>query len=549
MKKSKKNLKSSIKRCTKKRNKLKYKNQRNKTRKQGGDVGKGTFGTVYFNPRPVCENEEFNQGLYNEAAKLDTAGNTGELDSSLFEFKKLDFLREKGINLDELSQYVNLPLKNCLVNKDIFDIKDNNRKQIYDFKWLDYDTSVISRAIQGTKQGKTRKFQTMTVYPLMQKDFSKITQYDYSYDNQEFLQILLTLRNLYNGLIYLYNNNLHYADLKEDNIMLSRPPENVMKIIDCASLKWITNDPKQAQTNRNNVFLHDIDNEFYNQLLQVFLDFLLQKIHGRWLKANSTHSFNKNIDPLKTFIFNLPFIQESNKANMLLYDDTKFMNSVGYRFGYSSGYFMSRGRSPESYKVATKHMNKEEQIKYVKSLIESCFDALEQTLARYDSDNDDKFEILTNEILHQTQNQSELETNADLTQNSERNILQKRKTRDFDVEHEVPNKKYKTCLIENRDFMRYVIDGDKNNISFKDCVLKNVIFHSSKIQNVDFTNAKFENCVFTYADIRGCNFTHTTFKDCVFYNVDIDNIVKNNFTFDEFRPLARYMFEDEDEDD
>lgn len=210
-----------------KTNQKRRRKQKRKTlKKKGGATGAGQFGTVFYNPRPLCADEnEITPQMYNEAGKI-SFNEAGNYDLALQEYNVLKLIETKGKEhtildaVEQASKYINLPLKNCLVNP-IMDPKKENLKDAYKSKWAkDSEFRDIATAID--------KNYTMTVYPKMKVTVRELI---YStYDVKGIFEIVLGFENIINGILFLGSIGLMHYDVHFDNVMVS--DDGTYKMID-----------------------------------------------------------------------------------------------------------------------------------------------------------------------------------------------------------------------------------------------------------------------------------------------------------------------------
>lgn len=206
-------------------------------KKKGGATGSGQYGTVFYDPRPLCEEEnEITPQMFSEAGKI-SFEEFGHKDYALQEYDNLRLIKENGEEhgipdaVEQASTYINLPLKNCFVNP-FMNPKKGNLKDAYKSKWADdSEFERISTAID-------KKF-TMTVYPKMKETVRTLISINslnlmknplQLNDVKGTFEIVLGIENIINGMLFLRSIGLHHYDLHFDNVMVSY--DGTYKMID-----------------------------------------------------------------------------------------------------------------------------------------------------------------------------------------------------------------------------------------------------------------------------------------------------------------------------
>ena len=216
-----------------KTNQKRRRKQKRKTlKKRGGATGSGQFGIVFYDPRPLCENEtEITPQMFSEAGKI-SYGNYDDSndkhDFALKEYKILKKIQQIGEKkeiqdaVEKASKYINLPLKNCIVNSVMYQ-NNPSLKDEYKSNWATKsDFAYLSQT-----DNKDIKF-TMTVYPKMKETVASVI--GRTKDVKGRFEIVLGLKNIVDGFLFLESIGLFHYDFKFDNAMVS--DDGTYKMID-----------------------------------------------------------------------------------------------------------------------------------------------------------------------------------------------------------------------------------------------------------------------------------------------------------------------------
>jgi hypothetical protein len=244
--------------------KRRRKQKRKTIRRKGGESKNGAAGTVFYNPRPPCADEnEITPQMYEEAAKISF---TQRRDLALIEYRKLELIRKKGEEhgildaVEKARQYINLPLKNCTINDRISIFPRDESEEVFE------DESYKNTEIPKRKEKEDPKFkeifsdswansnkgysngysineailynQTMTLFPKMKSDFFDLTtDAENRNDAKKLFELSLKYTNIIDGIIFLESIGLCHIDLHLGNVMEST--DGIIKMIDITDIKEI----------------------------------------------------------------------------------------------------------------------------------------------------------------------------------------------------------------------------------------------------------------------------------------------------------------------
>lgn len=276
-------------RQTKKRKLLKRKRQtkKNRNRKGGKTNQVGTTATIYYNPRPLCENEELTNKMYNEVGKVGQIRNGRQMAD--IEISKLKVLQDHGVNLEEVQKYLVIPMKVCKISENNFNGQEPFGSEYFKSQRFTYGAKTPFQKLQQAKNDGAQ----MVTYNLLDRNLLECI--NDSNNLEDTLEILLKLKNVYEGLDYLKNFNLAHNELHIQNIMLGF--DGFMKMIDIGTLGPYEN-------------INDYKELLYLLYFGLFKNFMSNK---------SKFKFDERLVPIKYFFIfsNLFYINLCDTASDL----------------------------------------------------------------------------------------------------------------------------------------------------------------------------------------------------------------------------------------
>jgi len=205
----------------------------------GGKLfGKGTFGTVYGEPRMLCEGETSKTpNIENEVSKIYEEDKDAEEEMKVNE-RLLTKMSEE--DLTELKKYSVLPKKQCDLNVSYVDRPPYRRMD-----WRMTDGNIGAEEIFISERSERNGYNKMVIFDKggeeLGKIFSKIKS------EKSFKDCLIKLISIGKGIQILQNAGFIHGDIKDSN---SIEENGTFKLIDMADVREIStsNDSKAMPT-------------------------------------------------------------------------------------------------------------------------------------------------------------------------------------------------------------------------------------------------------------------------------------------------------------
>ena len=171
-------------------------------------IGKGSYGSVFGNPRLPCIDE-----THEEVKDVNEISKVFKNKSEEYQSK---MILERNIRDVDINEYFVLPIKQCEINREEFNLHYNDEWKQGEF---------IDEFLNNE----------MIVYP---KALNDLNNYNNIITWKDFKNHLKKLKNILDGIILLHNNNLVHLDIKPANILNIDDKYKIADISDIGSIDF-----------------------------------------------------------------------------------------------------------------------------------------------------------------------------------------------------------------------------------------------------------------------------------------------------------------------